>query len=168
MPSNAPAPTRVPNSVLGRNRWRQVGAIAVVLAVLLAIVWMTTRSNDTSTAGTQTVATTHPLVVTTISNDDDVDTVSTEDLPREAQQVLATIRRGGPYRYRQDGVTFENRERLLPPHPKGWYREFTVTTPGSADRGPRRLILGRDGRVWYTADHYRSFVLLTTRVTEGK
>ena len=82
-----------------------------------------------------------------------------EFLPREAHTVLAAIARGGPYEYRQDGGVFQNRERLLPSQPRGYYREFTVETPGSRDRGARRLITGGDPPVeyFYTDDHYRSF-----------
>ena len=80
-------------------------------------------------------------------------------LPAEAVPVLDAIERGGPYAYPQDGGTFQNRERLLPPRPRGYYHEFTVDTPGSHDRGARRIVTGGDPPVayWYTADHYRSF-----------
>lgn len=80
-------------------------------------------------------------------------------LPAEAHAVLQAIARGGPYRYRQDGGVFQNRERLLPPQPRGYYHEFTVDTPGSDDRGARRIITGGNPPVeyWYTDDHYRSF-----------
>ena len=86
-------------------------------------------------------------------------TVALLDLPREAQATVALIERGGPFPYAQDGGTFGNRERLLPSHPRGWYREYTVRTPGEGDRGPRRIVTGDDDRlVFYTADHYASFV----------
>ena len=86
-------------------------------------------------------------------------TVALRDLPREAQATVALIERGGPFPYAQDGVTFGNRERQLPSHPRGWYREYTVRTPGQSDRGPRRIVTGDDDRlVFYTADHYASFV----------
>lgn len=78
-------------------------------------------------------------------------------LPPEAQRVVAAIDRGGPFRYRQDGVTFANRERRLPAEPRGYYREYTVDTPGSPDRGPRRIIAGRNGELYYTPDHYLTF-----------
>jgi len=80
-------------------------------------------------------------------------------LPREAAAVLDDIARGGPYDYRQDGNVFQNRERLLPPQPRGYYREYTVPTPGSDDRGPRRIVTGGDPprEYWYSSDHYRSF-----------
>src|SRR5687768_15422278 len=63
-------------------------------------------------------------------------------LPREAHAVLDAIARGGPYDHRQDGNVFQNRERRLPPRPRGYYREYTVATPGSDDRGPRRIVTG--------------------------
>jgi guanyl-specific ribonuclease Sa len=80
-------------------------------------------------------------------------------LPPEARDTLALIRQGGPYPYRRDGVTFQNREGRLPDAPNGFYREYTVTTPGSRDRGARRIISGgRPATVfYYTDDHYRSF-----------
>jgi guanyl-specific ribonuclease Sa len=62
------------------------------------------------------------------------------------------------HRYRQDGSTFQNREQRLPEKPYGYYKEYTVETPGSRDRGARRLILGSDGEAYYTNDHYETFV----------
>ena len=61
-------------------------------------------------------------------------------------------------RYRQDGSTFQNREHRLPEKPRGYYREYTVETPGSRDRGARRLVLGKDGEAYYTNDHYNTFL----------
>lgn len=79
------------------------------------------------------------------------------DLPKEARATVALIDSGGPYPYAKDGSVFGNRERLLPNRPRGYYREFTVRTPGSSDRGPRRLISGAEGEIYYTNDHYASF-----------
>lgn len=87
-------------------------------------------------------------------------TVSDADaLPAEAHATLQRILAGGPHPYRQDGGTFQNRERLLPQRERGWYREYTVDTPGSRDRGARRIVTGGQPprEFWYTADHYRSF-----------
>jgi ribonuclease T1 len=80
-------------------------------------------------------------------------------LPDEALATLALIDAEGPFPYRRDGVTFENREGRLPAAPRGHYREYTVPTPGSRDRGARRIVAGGDpaDAFWYTADHYRSF-----------
>ena len=72
--------------------------------------------------------------------------------------VLGLIEHGGPFQYRQDGVAFQNRERQLPYQPRGYYREYTVPTPGAPTRGARRIIQGRAGDTYYTHDHYRTFI----------
>lgn len=81
------------------------------------------------------------------------------DLPAEALDTIALIQRGGPYPHRQDDGVFGNRERLLPQKPRGWYREYTVDTPGLDHRGARRIVTGgRPPSEWYyTDDHYDSF-----------
>lgn len=78
-------------------------------------------------------------------------------LPPEARETIALIRKGGPFPYERDGAVFGNRERRLPARERGWYREYTVRTPGARDRGARRIVAGRDGTLYYTGDHYRSF-----------
>jgi ribonuclease T1 len=78
-------------------------------------------------------------------------------LPREAQQTLQIIRRGGPFPYERDGAVFGNYERLLPQRSQGHYHEYTVPTPGAKDRGARRIISSGDGEYYYSDDHYRSF-----------
>lgn len=83
--------------------------------------------------------------------------IEKRQLPREAVETISLIRNGGPFPHQRDGVTFGNRERLLPQRERGWYREYTVKTPGAKDRGARRVIAGRDGTLYYTDDHYRSF-----------
>ncbi len=84
-------------------------------------------------------------------------TITAAALPAEARSTLVLIERGGPFPYRKDGVVFANRERALPEHPRGYYREYTVPTPGSRDRGARRIVAGQRGERYYSADHYRSF-----------
>jgi len=83
--------------------------------------------------------------------------VRIEQLPPEARATLRLIERGGPFPYSRDGTVFGNRERLLPLHSHGYYREYTVSTPGSRDRGARRIVAGSQGEHYYTSDHYRSF-----------
>lgn len=83
--------------------------------------------------------------------------VAVADLPAEARDTLEAIDAGGPYRYEQDGATFGNFEELLPDQPRGYYTEHTVETPGSDDRGARRIVVGDGGDFYYTADHYASF-----------
>lgn len=80
-----------------------------------------------------------------------------ESLPPEARQTLALIKAGGPFPYKQDGRVFGNREGLLPKRHRGYYREYTVRTPGARDRGARRIVAGQGGEYYYTDDHYRSF-----------
>ncbi len=82
---------------------------------------------------------------------------SAAELPREARETLDLIRRGGPYPYERDGTAFGNYERMLPPQPRGYYREYTVRTPGTQGRGARRVVAGRGGELYYTDDHYRTF-----------
>jgi ribonuclease T1 len=93
------------------------------------------------------------------------DSITEAQLPPEARATLALIRNGGPFPYRKDGSTFHNREGLLPDRPRGYYREYTVDTPGARDRGARRIVSGgRPPEVfYYTADHYRSFRRIETR-----
>jgi ribonuclease T1 len=81
----------------------------------------------------------------------------TSRLPPEAQNTLANIQKGGPFPYKQDGTVFQNREGLLPKQPPGYYREYTVPTPGATNRGAQRLLTGKNGEVYYTSDHYRTF-----------
>ncbi len=87
----------------------------------------------------------------------DGDTVAVTDLPREARQTLALIKEGGPFPYDRDGVVFRNFEKRLPAKPRDYYREYTVKSPWRRDRGPRRIIAGREGEYFYTDDHYASF-----------
>lgn len=76
----------------------------------------------------------------------------------ELLKTLALIDSNGPYPYKKDGSTFSNREALLPAQPRGYYREYTVPTPGAPNRGARRVVQGKGGETWYTRDHYRTFV----------
>ncbi|MBB5957775.1 guanyl-specific ribonuclease Sa [Saccharothrix tamanrassetensis] len=82
-------------------------------------------------------------------------------LPAEAAATWKLIDQGGPFPYpRNDGVTFQNREKRLPAKSGDYYREYTVPTPGSDDRGARRIVTGSGDEVYYTGDHYSSFVVV--------
>lgn len=84
--------------------------------------------------------------------------VAQEDLPDEAHDTIALIEQGGPFPYRCcDDTTFRNDEGLLPDEPRGYYREYTVRTPGSPDRGARRIVVGDRDEFYWTDDHYESF-----------
>ncbi|MGJ9423756.1 ribonuclease domain-containing protein [Aeromicrobium sp. CF3.5] len=116
----------------------------VVLIVGLALTWF--------------------LVVDTSSDLDQGDPVAVtsaeQSLPAEARETIELIAAGGPYPYDRDGAVFENREGLLPDEDRGYWREYTVPTPGSDDRGARRVVTGEGGELYYTDDHYASFLLV--------
>ncbi|MDX6357029.1 MAG: ribonuclease [Nocardioidaceae bacterium] len=124
----------------GRPWGPVVGAVALVLLALV----LGHGAFSGGSAGSSSTPTSHVTVVAA-------------SLPAEARQTLALIDSGGPFPYDQDGVVFENREGLLPDHDTGYYHEYTVSTPGSPDRGARRIITGSAGELYYTGDHYRSF-----------
>ena len=89
-------------------------------------------------------------------------TVTLASLPAQAQQTEEQIRKGGPFAYSKDGSVFGNREKLLPANARGYYREYTVKTPGAGDRGARRIVCGggqptKPDACYYTGDHYASF-----------
>jgi len=122
------------------SSWRALGVMATVASALLAGMPVEARGP--------------------VDNSDS--TVALTALPAEAQQTQRLIHAGGPFPYAKDGVVFGNRERQLPGRQRGFYREYTVPTPGSRDRGARRIVCG--GRqptspeaCYYTADHYASF-----------
>ena len=87
----------------------------------------------------------------------DLSTMTVEQLPPEGIETLELIASDAPFPYGKDGSTFSNREGILPQQPTGFYAEYTVDTPGSDDRGARRIIGGDDGSRFYTSDHYSSF-----------
>ena len=88
---------------------------------------------------------------------DGLPVITLDELPPEALETLARIESEGPFPFRQDGTTFQNRERLLPRQPTGYYREYTVITPGASTRGARRIVGGAQGELYYTDNHYSSF-----------
>lgn len=112
----------------------RVGLCATVLALLVAVL-----SFGFSTQGAKS------------------ENVAVANLPSEVRVTLARINAGGPFPYARDGVVFGNREALLPKKAHGYYREYTVRTPGRRDRGARRIVSGRAGERYYTDDHYRTF-----------
>jgi len=114
-------------------------SLHLLLALLLAIASAGAAARDTSVDPRQ------------------LGTITIAQLSPEARVTLRLIERGGPFPARKDGSTFGNRERRLPPKPGDYYREYTVPTPGSLDRGARRIISGAAGERYYTQDHYQSF-----------
>lgn len=125
----------------GRSRWL---ALAAVLA-LVVLGWAVHRG--AVAAGGHEAA----------QDPADLPRVAVADLPPEAAHTIALIEAGGPFPYDRDGIVFENREGLLPDESSGYYHEYTVPTPGAADRGARRVISGSGGELYWTGDHYRTF-----------
>jgi ribonuclease T1 len=98
-----------------------------------------------------------PTAAASIVRASDLPVIAYADLPPEAQETIALIDAGGPFPFNKDGSTFQNREGILPEQPRGYYSEYTVITPGSPDRGARRIVAGEGGEMYYTDDHYASF-----------
>ncbi|MGA7985180.1 MAG: ribonuclease domain-containing protein [Burkholderiales bacterium] len=85
------------------------------------------------------------------------DEIRFDALPADAARTVRLIERGGPYPFARDGSVFANREGRLPPHFRGYYLEYTVVPVGARERGARRIVAGRNGELYYSRDHYRSF-----------
>jgi len=142
-----------------RLGWSRCTAVQLLIAALVAFVALSGcgRSaepvNSTTTASvTSSVSDLAPATPTT-----SLPTIAVADLPEQAQRTLVLIRDGGPFPYTKDGAVFQNREGILPRHPSGWYREYTVKKPGESDRGPWRIVTGDDGSRFWTSDHYATF-----------
>jgi ribonuclease T1 len=130
------------------RRYRLMAGLALLVVAVLAIAGYCARKS------TQDGAPPPAGASTPVSG---LPTVAVGELPKEAIATLSLIDKGGPFPYEKDGSTFANQERLLPLRQRGYYREYTVPTPGSRDRGARRLVAGEAGDVYYTADHYETF-----------
>lgn len=115
------------------------------------------KATATRTPSKQPTATPKVGARVTATPNDGLPTIAFDRLPKEARETIRLIQKGGTFPYDKDGATFGNREGLLPKRPNGYYREYTVITPGSRDRGARRIIGGRGGELYYTDDHYDSF-----------
>lgn len=83
--------------------------------------------------------------------------IAVSELPAQARATIALIRKRGPFPFERDGAVFGNFEKRLPAKERGYYREYTVRTPGAKNRGARRIVAGRGGELYYTDDHYASF-----------
>ncbi|MCP9205851.1 ribonuclease [Streptomyces cucumeris] len=132
-------------------RIARIGALGALASTLLL----------GGTAVTATAAPAGHSVVASVRVAADVGDICYSKLPDEAHKTLDLIEKDGPYPYPQDGTVFDNREGILPDQSSGYYHEFTVETPGSPDRGARRIVTGeKDNEDYYTADHYESFDLV--------
>lgn len=139
--------------------WKYVILYLVILAVLyLAVNYITTGSLLPNYS--QPAADIQQPRQIQSDGQSGIGTISVDELPPEGRATLNLIKSGGPFPYSKDGTVFSNYEGLLPERPSGYYHEYTVKTPGSSDRGARRIVAGSNGEYYYTSDHYRSFRLI--------
>jgi ribonuclease T1 len=134
-----------------RSGPRSTAGVLVVL-LLGGLVWWLQGAPDTGTDR----ATGQPAASSTDAASG-LPWISPDDLPAEARDTLGLIDRGGPYPEDEDDAVFGNYEGVLPDEPHGYYREYTVRTPGVDGRGARRVVTGDGGQYYWTADHYQSF-----------
>ncbi|MFI1163973.1 ribonuclease domain-containing protein [Streptomyces sp. NPDC020801] len=125
---------------------RSVPRVLTGLLVALAVLLTGCSAPGRTASGAATPSWAHGMAA-----------VQASRLPAEARHTLDLVDRGGPFPYHQDGAVFGNFEGRLPRQPRGYYHEYTVRTPGSRDRGARRIVTGRGGEIYYTDDHYTSF-----------
>ena len=135
---------RVAQQAVARQRW---------VILLMGFIWMVC-TNMVQARSPQEVQSLPSLLVS--------------EMPREGQKTYQLILQGGPFPYEKDGTVFGNRERLLPRHARGYYREYTVRTPGARNRAARRIVCGgqeptRPKACYYTEDHYASFRLIVEK-----
>jgi ribonuclease T1 len=156
-------------NVASSRRGLNLGGLVVVL--LLLGLWWWTQGDDAAdparTAPEETPALTQGIgpADSTDSTDEIPETdpvsglgvVTLDELPEEAEETVELIEDGGPFPYERDGVTFGNYEGVLPDNSRGFYREYTVETPGLSHRGARRIVVGGGKYFYWTEDHYESF-----------
>ena len=162
----------------GSRSHRSIGSVAVTLLFALAIWFFNggaeqvfNQSGRTSqpSSQSQTTQSGGGLVEANSSTENDspgvpvgMPIVTIKNLPPEAVETIDLIWSDGPYPFDKDDTTFGNREGLLPDKSRGYYREYTVVTPGLDHRGARRIVAGADGELYYTDDHYESFAWVNT------
>jgi ribonuclease T1 len=138
--------------ILTPERWRRGTALAGLRLLLLLGLFFAGPGMPAATGATLLADSRSSVIV-------GLDQFPPEE--RHAiEHTLELIEAGGPFPYRHDGIVFSNREHRLPKRPIGYYREFTVPTSGLANRGARRLVIGAEGEICYTNDHYRTFFRL--------
>jgi ribonuclease T1 len=162
-----------------RRRPQPLIFLAAALALFITALWQQ-RANSHQRAESQASAPAQPRVesqprverVPPIETQPRVEPQESAESPmlavpaKERAQVEETLRlieRGGPFPYEKDGTVFSNREGRLPAHPRGYYREYTVPTPGARNRGARRIVRGKGGETYYTRDHYETFTRIDTQ-----
>lgn len=136
--------------------WRRRPLLALVVLILLLVLGYAGKAVTSHSERPK------PGPTTTVSSSAKAGTVALSSLPKQAADTVRLIEQGGPFPYAHDGIVYQNLEHQLPAKPRGYYHEYTVVTPGSADRGARRIITGgsapSSGEWFYTGNHYASFV----------
>jgi len=148
-PTATDAPTQTPTAALAATEAPTHTPTSAQIA--------TATREPTATKTATRPPTRAPPTATPIRSQSGLPFILYDELPPEAKETIRLIDNNGPFPFRQDDSTFQNREGILPSKPRDWYREFTVITPGSPDRGARRIVEGEDGLLFYTDDHYDSF-----------
>lgn len=136
--------------------------LGLLVAVLTAVVIWWAQGDPLASPTGDEAGTPSASPTAVESPDGGLPRVTVVELPQEAANTLKLIDEGGPFPYDRDGATFENREGILPAHEMGYYREYTVDTPGEDDRGARRIVVGSGGELYWTEDHYASFERIVT------
>ncbi|MDT3399518.1 ribonuclease domain-containing protein [Streptomyces sp. B1866] len=135
-------------------RFSRIAALGALTTALL-VGGPAVAAGPAAPAAAHRVAAAAPAAVASVGD------ICYSDLPSQAHDTLRLIDQGGPFPYPKDGTVFSNREGILPRQTNGYYHEYTVITPGSPDRGARRIVTGqRTDEDYYTADHYASFDLV--------
>jgi ribonuclease T1 len=140
--------------------WKRITPYLLAATVILAFIvaeWAGSASPGCALAPEPSSQDGPPAVSQAPAQQNQSGSVSLSSLPKEAADTLKLIKQGGPFPYSKDDTVFSNYEGLLPSKPAGYYHEYTVITPGSPDRGARRIVAGSPGEYYYTGDHYRSF-----------
>jgi len=143
------------------SNWKQLSVVLLVFVAVYLIFTFLERGNPLADLAPACTPAQSQIDQNTpaaqVSRETGPGEISVSNLPTEGRETLALIKKGGPFPYSKDDTVFSNNEGLLPAKPGGYYREYTVITPGSSDRGARRIVAGKGGEYYYTDDHYRSF-----------
>jgi ribonuclease T1 len=142
-------------------------AIAIALIAILmtaAIVRIPIASAESDNSLISEKASYNPLTSLATSNSTIIHAIPMDQLPPEALITIKNIKNGGPFPFpNHDGTTFSNRENILPSKNLGYYKEYTVPTPGIHNRGAQRIVTGQPGEMYYTPDHYNTFERIITK-----
>jgi ribonuclease T1 len=145
------------------------GVVAIAITLVIVVVMNTTMvpisiayaintSCYNSLSSNHHIATYDSITGLTTNNTTTIPTISIDQLSPEALTTIKNIKNGGPFPFpMHDGSAFLNREGILPSKASGYYKEYTIPTPGVHSRGPQRIITSQNGEMYYTPDHYNTF-----------